>query len=95
MLEVKVHFLSLLIDITEVEQIKLLIADNSNIRNLLDQLAENFGAKFEEIIFKTSHDLNKYVIITINGKDIKLLEGLETIIQTNDEIIFIPAIAGG
>ena len=95
MLEVKVNFLSLLIDITEVEEIKLLIADNSNIRNLLDQLAENFGAKFEEIIFKTSHDLNKYVIITINGKDIKLLEGLETKIEKNDEINFIPAIAGG
>ena len=95
MLEVKVNFLSLLIDITEVEEIKLLIADNSNIRNLLDQLAENFGAKFEELIFKTSHDLSKYVIITMNGKDIKLLEGLETKIQTNDEICFIPAIAGG
>ena len=95
MLEVKVNFLSLLIDITEVEEIKLLIADNSDIRNLLDQLAENFGAKFEEMIFKTSHDLSKYVIITINGKDIKLLEGLETKIEKNDEISFIPAIAGG
>ena len=62
MIEVKVNFLSLLIDITEVDEIKLSIADNSDIRNLLDQLAENFGAKFEEMIFKTSHDLNKYVI---------------------------------
>ena len=47
------------------------------------------------MIFKTSNDLSKYVIIAINGKEIRLLEGLETIIQDNDEICFIPAIVGG
>jgi molybdopterin synthase sulfur carrier subunit len=91
----KITFLSLLIDVTDVEELSLQVSDNSDLRNLLDQLALKFGKRFEEMIFKSSNDLNKYVLITINGRDIRSLEGLKTKIQENDEISFIPAIAGG
>jgi len=95
MLNIKITFLSLLIDITEIEELNLPIANDSTISNLLDQLTTKFGTKFEELIFKTSKGLSQYVIITLNGKDIRSLEGLSTKIQVNDEVSFIPAIAGG
>ena len=95
MINVKIMFLSILTDITDVDEFNLAVEDNSTIRNILNQLASKFGAKFEEMIFKTSSDLSKYVLITINGKDIRLLKGLETLIKVDDEISFIPAIAGG
>ncbi len=93
--KVKIMFLSLLTDITDVEELNLTVEDNATIRNILNQLASKFGAKFEEMIFKTSSDLSKYILITVNGKDIRLLKGLETLIKVDDEISFIPAIAGG
>ena len=92
---IKIMFLSLLTDITEVEELDLSIDDDSNIRNILDQLSTKFGPKFEEMIYKSSRDLSKYVLITINGKDIRLLDDLDTKVKLNDEITFIPAIAGG
>ncbi|HDZ17375.1 hypothetical protein LCGC14_1639380 [marine sediment metagenome] len=95
MLKVKISFLSLLTDITEVEDIILSIEDESVIRDVLEQLATKFGSKFEEMIYKTSKDLSKYVLITINGRDIRQFNGLETKIKINDEIALIPAIAGG
>ena len=95
MFDVKIMFLSLLTDITEVEELNLPIKENVNIRTILEQLTVKFGSKFEEMIFKSSKDLSKYVIITINGKDIRTLDGLSTKIQLNDDISFIPAIAGG
>jgi molybdopterin synthase sulfur carrier subunit len=95
MLNIKIIFLSVLVDITQIEELTLLINDGSNIRNILEQLSSKFGKKFEDLIFKASEDLSKYVIITINGKDIRTLDGLNTKIQLNDEISFIPAIAGG
>ncbi len=95
MLDIKITFLSLLIDITEIEELSLPIANDSTINNLLDQLTTKFGTKFEDLIFKTSKGLSQYVIITLNGKDIRSLEGLSTKIQVNDEVSFIPAIAGG
>ena len=95
MLNVKIMFLSVLVDITQIEELNLPIDDGSNIKNMLEKLSLKFGKKFEDLIFKASEDLSKYVIITINGKDIRTLDGLNTIIQLNDEISFIPAIAGG
>lgn len=92
---IKIMFLSLLTDITEVEELDLSIDDDSSIRNILDQLSTKFGPKFEEMIYKSSRDLSKYVLITINGKDIRLLDDLDTKVKLNDEITFIPAIAGG
>ena len=95
MLKVKISFLSLLTDITEVEETILSIDDESVIRDVLEQLATKFGSKFEEMIYKTSKNLSQYVLITINGRDIRLFNGLETKIKINDEIALIPAIAGG
>ena len=95
MFDVKIMFLSLLTDITEVEEISLPIKEGVNIRTVLEQLTTKFGPKFEEMIFKSSKDLSKYVIVTINGKDIRTLDGLNTKIQLDDVISFIPAIAGG
>ncbi|MBY8984259.1 MAG: MoaD/ThiS family protein [Candidatus Lokiarchaeota archaeon] len=95
MFDVKITFLSLLTDITNVEELNLPIEEGVNIRAILEQLTKKFGSKFEEMIFKSSKDLSKYVIITVNSKDIRMLDGLSTKIQLNDEISFIPAIAGG
>ena len=95
MLKVKIKFLSVLIDVTDVEELDLQMEDNSSLSNLLEQLALKYGTKFEETIFKSSNGLNKYILITMNGRDIRALDGLNTIIKSNDDISFIPAIAGG
>ena len=95
MFNVKIKFLSLLTDITGVEELNLPIKEGVNIRTILEQLTVKFGRKFEEMIFKSSKDLSKYVIITVNNKDIRTLDELNTEIQLDDEISFIPAIAGG
>ena len=95
MVDVKIIFFSILTDITEIEDLTFPMDIDSNIRNLLEQLTLKFGEKFEELIFKNSTDLSKYVLITINGKDIRTLKGLQTILKQDDEIFFVPAIAGG
>ena len=95
MVDVKIIFFSILTDITEIEELTFPMDIDSNIRNLLEQLTLKFGEKFEELIFKNSTDLSKYVLITINGKDIRTLKGLQTILKQDDEIFFVPAIAGG
>ncbi|MHA2398877.1 MAG: MoaD/ThiS family protein [Promethearchaeota archaeon] len=95
MLNVKILFWSLLTDITGVEEISFLSDEGSDVETILGQLVLKFGSKFEEIVFKDSKNLSKYVLITINGEDIRSLDGLATKIQSEDEISLIPAIAGG
>ncbi|MFW9972853.1 MAG: MoaD/ThiS family protein, partial [Candidatus Odinarchaeota archaeon] len=59
------------------------------------RLSSLIGKNFEENIFSTKGRLSKYIIIGINGKDIRNFDGLDTIIKDGDEISFLPAIAGG
>ncbi|MCK4779372.1 MAG: MoaD/ThiS family protein, partial [Candidatus Lokiarchaeota archaeon] len=70
--------------------------DNTlTIRDALMRLSSLIGKNFEENIFSTEGTLSKYIIIAINGKDIRKFDGLDTVIKDGDEISFLPAIAGG
>lgn len=95
MIEVKINFLSLLADITKIKEINLSIHENSTIKEILDKLVAKFGKNFESKILESPESLNKYIILGLNGKDIRTLDNLDTVVNHNDEILLLPAIAGG
>ncbi len=94
-INIKTSFFSLLEDIIGKQEISLTFENELTIRDILVKLNSLIGRKFEENLFNTRGALNKYIIIGINGKDIRKLEGLDTMIKDGDEISFLPAIAGG
>ena len=95
MVRIEVHFLSILSDLSNVENDIIEIQENSTIRQVIDLLRNKIGIQFQKRILSESNDLNNYVILVINGKDIRVLNGLNTIIRDNDIISFLPALAGG
>jgi MoaD family protein len=95
MIEIKIFFLSLLADVTGIEEIIMSFDDNSTIKDVLKELNLKFGKDFENIVMNTPDLLSKYVLIGKNGKDIRSFEGLITTIQEGDEVFLLPAIAGG
>jgi len=95
MIDVKIAFLSLLADITGKDAIILSIDENSNIKDIIKKLNLKFGKEFENTILNSPDVLSKYIILILNGKDIRSFDGLDTIIHQGDEISFLPAIAGG
>lgn len=95
MYEVKVSFLSLLSDLTGVDEIDLSFDEDSTIKNVLEKLIEMFGKEFENTIFSSPETLNEYILIGLNGKDIRSIKNLKTPINRGDEVTFLPAIAGG
>jgi len=95
MINIKTSFFSLLVDIVGREEIPLSFDDPLPIKNVLMRLNSVIGRDFEENIFSTKGKLSKYIIIGINGKDIRKFDGLDTIIKDGDELSFLPAIAGG
>jgi len=92
---IKASFLSLLVDIIGKEEISLSFDNTLTIKDLLMRLSSLFGKDFEENIFSAEGKLSKYIILVLNGKDIRKYDGLNTIIKDGDEISFLPAIAGG
>jgi MoaD family protein len=92
---IKVLFLSLLVDIVGKEEISLSFSNDLTIKDILIKLRLSFGKTFEENIFSSEGILNKYIIMGLNGKDIRKFDGIYTIIKDGDELSFLPAIAGG
>ena len=95
MFELKINFLSLLEDIIGFDSVNILLDENSTVKDMLEKLTQKFGMKFQRNILNSTNELNKYIILGINGKDIRSLDNLKTIIVENDDISFLPAIAGG
>jgi len=57
---------------------------NATVKNVVQKLA---GSKINDIWLNT--------LILVNGKDISVLNGLETIVSNGDEIVLLPVSHGG
>jgi MoaD family protein len=66
-----------------------------NLRELLNALSESFGDSFKQKILDATGKPQPFVNIFINDKDIRHLEDLETKLEDGDEVLILPAIAGG
>lgn len=95
MSNIKIFFLSLLEDITGVNEITLNIEQNSTIKDVLKLLTSEFGKEFKITLFENPDTLSKYIIISLNGRDIRSLKNLESSLHDGDEVALLPAIAGG
>lgn len=95
MIAVKISFLSLLKDRMGVKELNMDLEDNAIINDVFAKLFEKFGEDIKTVLVKNTGDLNDHVVIMLNENNIRSLDKLNTKIQNKDEIIFLPAIAGG
>lgn len=95
MITVKIEFLSLLSDLSDNSELVVELPDDSTVTYLITHLQSELGQRFIDRILSDSKHLKKFIILAINGKDIRTLNGTETIFQDMDKISFIPALAGG
>jgi MoaD family protein len=95
MITIHVKFLSLLSNLIDTNELKVELPENSKINQLIPHLQKQIGEKFKKRVLAEENTLNNYVILVVNGKDIRALDGLETNVHDNDKISFLPALAGG
>ena len=95
MISVTISFLSLLEEYFGKGVISLSVDESSTIKDLFEHLNIRFGNVFKKKVLENPNSLNKYILIGLNGKDIKLFQDLKTPLHDGDEISFLPAIAGG
>ena len=51
--------------------------------------------EIKERLFKVNGEINPFLIICLNGEDMRFLNKFDTIVKDRDEISIIPAMAGG
>ena len=97
---VKVRFYATLREFTGLEELDLETPVGSTLGDLLEELIEKFGSKFEEI--RTKDPFEGYVrgdgsspAILVNGRSIDLVKELGTKLNEGDLIVITPLMASG
>ena len=74
--------------------VKSLDIGGDSIRRVVDALVEQHPALRTQLLTDDG-DLNRFVNVFINGKDVRYLAGLDTPVGPTDEVRLLPAMAGG
>ena len=93
-MKVSVRFYGHLADLVE-QKTKLIVdlIEGATISNLLDELLKH--SKFKQHLLNESGELESEITFLKNGREIKFLQGIETVLESNDEIQIFPLVAGG
>jgi len=93
MVEVKVTFSRALVSVTDNQRETR--TDGDTLREVLDNLTQIYGDALKRKIYDKDGRPKRFINIYINGKDMRFIEGLETKLKKNDEILILPAVSGG
>jgi len=69
-------------------------AAGSSVAEVLGNLAEAHPATKDQI-FAADGALNRYVNVYLNDEDVRVLGGLDTAVGEGDQLVILPAMAGG
>jgi sulfur-carrier protein len=69
-------------------------ASGENVGDVLRDLASTHP-ETQSQLFSTEGELNRYVNVYLNDEDVRVLDGLDTVVGAADVLVILPAMAGG
>ena len=73
---------------------KELSAEGGSVGEILESVASQHPDTRSQL-FSSDGDLNRYVNVYLNDEDVRVLDGLQTEVQSADTLVILPAMAGG
>lgn len=96
MIKIKVNTTTIFKEILGQSQLVVSMPKGSSVLDLLSKLTKDRGNKLARLLFHPdSNKILPYIRVGVNGKDIELLNGPETLLKDNDEVLILPPAAGG
>lgn len=93
-MKIVVNFYAYLRELVGKEaKLELDLHEGAKVSHLLDELCSISTIK--EILLDENQELKSDIAILRNGREIKFLDGLETVLASGDEISIFPLVAGG
>jgi MoaD family protein len=89
-MEIKLLLFGAFRDLAGQRQQVVSIQEGARLSDLLKQLSYKYGSDIQEEVKKT-----KWLRILINGREYNLINGMETVLKHQDEVIILPFLAGG
>ena len=92
---VLVKFLGSLRHVSRVHELALDDKEHVSIGELVNELTNNLPELKRSLIDQQLEDPRPNALILVNGREISVLNGLETKLKNGDEIVFVPVVHGG
>jgi len=93
-MKVSVKFYAHLGDlVNKKSKIEFDLMDGATISHLLDELL--LDSKIKNHLLDSNGELKSDITLLKNGREIKFLNGMETALESGDEISIFPMVAGG
>jgi molybdopterin synthase sulfur carrier subunit len=90
-----VKFLGALRHVSGAGELALDIKGDISIKELMNEIVREISALKRNLIDQQREDLRSNALILVNGREISVLNGLETNLKDGDEIVFVPVVHGG
>jgi len=95
-MKVKVKFFALVRELTGKREEIVDLNDQATVRTLLGKLVEEYGVKFRDYIFDpVSQEPRGHVQFLIDGRNITLIQGLDTALKEGTSLAILPPVGGG
>jgi len=66
-----------------------------SMRSIVEKVVEKLPNIRSSMFDPVSGEPRKNMLVLVNGQEIGVLDGLETVVEDGDEVVFIPVIHGG
>jgi MoaD family protein len=92
---VTVRFIGALRNASGKNKITTAIKKAVTLREIIKKIVEEQPKLKRTLIDPELENPNPNVLILVNGKEISVLNGLETMVKDEDEVVFVPILHGG
>lgn len=79
--------------VNQREKLEIELDSSTTITQLLDKLIQD--QKIRQHIFDDEKQVKSDITLLVNGREIKFLDGVNTILKQGDEVSIFPVVAGG
>jgi MoaD family protein len=95
-MKVKVKFFALVRELTGKREEVVDLDDQATVRTLLNRLVEEHGAKFRDYVFDpASVEPRGHLQFLMDGRNIALMQGLDTVLKEGASLAILPPVGGG
>ncbi len=95
-IHVEVRFLGIFQRLSGKTRFQVKLKEPATVREVVEELVERFSADFKGVLVNYQlDDPRPNALILVGGKEISVLNGLETEIKDAEEIILVPVVHGG
>jgi len=95
-ISVEVRFLGIFQRLSGKKRFTLKLEEPATVRSAVMKITETFSDEFKRVLVDSQlDDPRPNALILVGGKEISVLQGLETEVKDGEEIVLVPMVHGG